>query len=107
MDKRLRIYLKTGHAIAGQAVLPMGRHDLDLEIVAEGERESHTYSLEEICYIRFAAAPPWFATATQVSHDEVQTITDDLFNVIFFEQSGCRKGMIGRFKLVFIAGSGN
>jgi len=95
MDKRLIIHLKTGHIIKGSLTRPFGRKDLDVEILADGEQCQLIFSLDEICYIRFAVPPLWLAIDEPVSYDELQTITDEIFNVAFFADSKCRKGIIG------------
>ena len=113
MDNRLIIHLKSGHIIKAKLTRPLGRNDLDIEILADDEQCELIFALEEICYIRFAAPPPWATVDVPVSYDELQTITDEIFNVAFFADSNCRKGILGliadeteEFRTIFFTSSG-
>ena len=113
MDHRIIIHLKTGHIITGKLTRPLGRNDLDIEILADGEQCELIFALDEICYIRFATPPSWATVDAPVSYDELQTITDEIFSVAFFADSKCRKGIFGLladetedFRPIFFTSSG-
>ena len=113
MDNRIIIQLKTGHIITGKLTRPLGRNDLDIEILADGEQCELIFALDEICYIRFAIPPSWATVDAPVSYDELQTITDENFSVAFFADSKCRKGLFGLladetedFRPIFFTSSG-
>lgn len=95
MDTRLIIHLKSGHHFAGVFSCPLGRNDVEVTIQADDEAEPHTFSLDEVCYIRMAAPPPWLPTSDPVSQEELQTVTDESFSVFIFPDSTCRKGVVG------------
>jgi type II secretory ATPase GspE/PulE/Tfp pilus assembly ATPase PilB-like protein len=81
MINRIMIKLKSGHAIEGVQERPFGSRNIDIDIFLEREKQRLLFSLDEVCYIRFARTPPWVNSAETLPMEEVGTITGETYNV--------------------------
>lgn len=95
MTSRLAIHLKDGQCIEGKLACTFGNSSADIEVLVDETHRTHTFSLEEICYIFFSALPAWAHSVDPASLETVETITGETFSVLIFPKSKFEKGFIG------------
>jgi type II secretory ATPase GspE/PulE/Tfp pilus assembly ATPase PilB-like protein len=75
------IQLKSGQAIEGGLERPFGNRDSDIGVLVEKNRQRLTFSLDEVCYIRFAKPPEELKIEITGAFEVVETTTGETFNV--------------------------
>ncbi|MFZ2947931.1 MAG: ATPase, T2SS/T4P/T4SS family [Desulfuromonadaceae bacterium] len=95
MKSRLAIHLKDGQCIEGQLARTFGNNSADIEVRVDETQQTHTFSLEEVCYIYFSALPAWAHSADLASLETVETITGETFRVMIFPSSKFERGFVG------------
>ncbi|MBJ6798578.1 GspE/PulE family protein [Geomonas propionica] len=91
----LAIKLKTGDEIKGVLTRSFKYQDTDVEVLTEGSNETLTFSLDEICYIRFLSPPAGIGRAGNETLEEVQTIAGETFRVNVPTNGKFLKGFLG------------
>jgi type II secretory ATPase GspE/PulE/Tfp pilus assembly ATPase PilB-like protein len=98
MEDRIIICLKSGQHIEGRLARPFGGNDIDVEILETGEQRRLSFSLDEICAIRFAQPPAWAGEDEPTQVEEVQTVAGETFAVAVFTARRFRMGFMGRIE---------
>jgi type II secretory ATPase GspE/PulE/Tfp pilus assembly ATPase PilB-like protein len=112
-NNRIVIQLKSGHLLEGVQVRPFTSRNVDMEIFVEKDKQRLLFALDEVCYIRFANAPPWLTADETATFEEVETITGQTFNVSVFNNRTLPKGFFSSledrdapFPTIFFISSG-
>jgi type II secretory ATPase GspE/PulE/Tfp pilus assembly ATPase PilB-like protein len=109
---RIVIQLKSGQAIEGALERPFSNRSMDIGIFVEKRRQTLSFSLDEVCYIRFARTPSELKAAGTAPSEVIETITGESFNVSVLAD-GNPKGFFSlledrhaSFRTIFFTSSG-
>jgi type II secretory ATPase GspE/PulE/Tfp pilus assembly ATPase PilB-like protein len=95
MSQQIIIHLKSGQNIDGRLSRLFMPNDFDIEVITDGDERPHQFSMEEICTVAFAKAPPWLKLDPSEGIEVVQITAGESFMVDVYPADQCRHGFFG------------